>query len=1517
MKAAYSEVNINEEKLKAMNAFNILDETGRYTDNLTIADMNNLPIGISRTIGNVEYCIAISNYIHKGDYAELTVYGKVVTPQTENSTLFFGAQGIKFSRSGQFLEEVKLTLLGDISIPIHGNQASLILHGGFDNSTGTGIELTYMAIDCSGFRELGITADIVFSETLIRKVDSGGNPISGTNGRVSGSFHTVVRDWEDILVSIELPRFEIVGIKGFIFEIRRAIFDFSALRNDPAIIFPKKYGALISEHPDSWQGVYIGKLDVALPEQFSRKDQTGRISFYAENMLIDNNGISGQFSAENILSITQGSASGWCFSVNRFSLELETNQLVHASFAGQIGLPVAENANLDYEGVISHNSEYSLTVKPVNSLAFDIWAAQAEIYSNSYIKLAVEDKQFRPEAMLNGTLNINAGKSADANKKIAVMKGIKFTELHLTTKAPYISVKSLGYNGSIKLAGFPLSISDIGLTTDNGRAKLGFKTVISLFGEKNPVAAETSVKVVGITSGSTWKYETVEVSDIGLDATIAILRLKGSLTIMNNDPVYGNGFGGYIQLTMNTVLELDVAVRTIFGNKEDNNGQNFRYWNVDGTAKFSPGIPVNPAMRINGFGGGAYSKMRPTGKISKSTSGSMPQGTGTVYEPDNSYGLGFRAAVMFNVLKESLIDGEASFEIAFNQNGGVNFAGFYGQVKFLGEIPFAKSIEESVGNKLNSIVKKEQEYLSQNRNLNETLTKLKQNSPSEAASKIFEPTEKLGSNGMLAMAGIQYDFANRKLHANFDMYVNIAAGMLKGAGSNSKAGWAVFHSEPNKWYLHVGSPSSTIGLNFNLLGAINIKTGAYFMVGHDIPGSPPPPAEVANILGRDINQLDYMRDMNALGDGKGIAFGANIQASTGDITFLILYANFAAGLGFDIMMKQYNTSCKGSNEKIGVNGWYANGQAYAYLQGELGIKVNLWFTKAKIAIIKGASAVLLQAKLPNPSWFKGLIGVKYSVLGGLIKGSMNFELTFGKECEFVTDGIPLELYDIISEMTPMDSSSEVDVFASPQTIFRMPVEKPFELPDIDGNAKKYRIRVLDFSCNETKASKKSVPGKLEWNSNKDRLTFVPDEMLPSRTQIKAGINVIFEEYKNNTWITVTEGGKAVKEHKEITFTTGDMPDIIPESNIKYVYPVIGQRYFHPGETKRAYVQLLKNQDYLFDPSMKHEIRISAGNNVQTVSVTYNKSLYRVEYVMPDLALNSKYTLEILSRSEVKEQTSYSEERETIQYGSENEVSIRSSSESSVNIQREITKCRLKYDFGTSRFNTFNDKIKNIVKTTPYDTKLFSILLSIGYRIDEGEPFESVELTGTKYTDNKALVNAYATLTDYYYLSKMKPLLYENYPLRLYGSSSKYPVYFNRDISIYGVPPKGAIFKHSGYLTEVERGIFTNYAKTQFPYLYYLPYVYYADFYDLRNRIAKANVIVRLLNRQYNYLLETSFPQMYPGIYEIELRYVFPDGNMGTTGNFSYSYQTSDLDKLKNPVDILNPNERTINDAIKF
>lgn len=220
-----------EDRKSAAEIFARLDQTNNFTDGLFMADMNTLPVGIQRTVSNVNYALAVSSIQFFQEYAELTIWGRAIIPQGEDGekVLFFGAQGIKLSNEGDIIGDARLVLLGDIAIPIHNGAASLILKGGFDRSSGVGENLTYMAIDCQGFKELGVTADVTLSDKLLRKVDENGN-CNVADSKVTASFSIIIQDWNDIVLSLSLPRFEVVGLDGFIFQARDAVFDFITVR---------------------------------------------------------------------------------------------------------------------------------------------------------------------------------------------------------------------------------------------------------------------------------------------------------------------------------------------------------------------------------------------------------------------------------------------------------------------------------------------------------------------------------------------------------------------------------------------------------------------------------------------------------------------------------------------------------------------------------------------------------------------------------------------------------------------------------------------------------------------------------------------------------------------------------------------------------------------------------------------------------------------------------------------------------------------------------------------------------------------------------------------------------------------------------------------------------------------------------------------------------------------------------------------------------------------------------------
>jgi hypothetical protein len=1473
---------IEGELQNAASTFKLLDESGNYVNLLNLAGIgtNNLPIGLSRTISNVRYKIAVSGFRLTPEYAEMTVYGQVVIPQSADGenrndrVLFFGAQGIKLSYDGNIIGDAKLMLLGDISIPINGGRAELVLRGAIDDNNGRGLDLTYLSIDCNGFKEFGITAEVLFPHELIRKVDSQGNPIAGNGAasQVSASFQTVVRDWNDILVSVDLPNFEITGLNGFVFNVQQAVFDFSDYRNEPSITYPLGYQKyLIPGNESLWKGVYIREFSITLPKQFAGRGSDKRVSFAAQNMILDNNGISGLFTAANILSINNGSAGGWRFSVDEFSLELEANQLTEAGFAGQIGIPVSESTTLAYDAFISPGNEYFLKVSPTETIGFDIWAAKAKILPNSYVEFKVVDDKFYPEAMLNGSISIAARSNAadTTSKTLAKFEGVEFRKLHLRTKAPYLSVEYFGYKGEVSLMNFPLSISDIALIANDREAKIGFNAKLALGGDKFGITAETRLEVVGSMAEDkglqSWRYKKIDVSRIAIDASLAgAFSLKGGLTIMNDDPTYGDGFAGEIQLKLEKVLNgVGAQVRAIFGRKD------YRYWMVDGKVSFGQGIPVFPPVNLSGFGGGAYYHMRPDG-----------QGTGMPtdgnYVPDQDWGLGLKAAVLFNVAKSGVIDGEAQFEIAFNSNGGLNFIGFYGQAKVLAKIPGTENIEGFVSDKFKGIAEAEKKFTSNNKELMNKLQKMKVYEGSEAAKVCFQGSERLGESGFSAAVGIQYDFTRNSLHSTFDLYLNMLGGMLQGVGSGNRAGWAVLHIDPDEWYMHLGTPTDRLGVRLNLANIIKMETGSYFMVGDRIPASPPPPKEVADILGVDISKLDYMRDLNALGDGRGFAFGSDFRVSTGDITFLMIYAKFMAGLGFDIMLKDYgDAQCKGRSGPIGMNGWYANGQTYVYLQGELGIKINLLFIKKKIPIIKAGAATLMQAKLPNPAWFVGYLGVKFDLLGGLVKGRVRLKISLGEECEIVMPGgSPLGI-KVINDITPVDNSNDVDVFAAPQVAFNMPVGKAFEMEDDDG-VKKYKLVLDELSVYQDGAA---LPGKVRWNSGQDAVEFYSHEILPPNVPLKAFVRVTFEEYQNGRWLTVYTSGKKAEETMEVSFTTGTAPDVIPLHNIEYAYPVLDQRYFYPREATGGYVQLKRGQSYLFSSDMRHEVQlIKEGNNTQSVQFTYSSSNNRLEYSLPSVDNSSQYTFDLVTFSKGDESTSANTSNRTaVASDDENEVTVRSAQASQVT-RTDAGKSLLSYSFKTSKHKTFAEKMSAIAMGEPFIHKYSSDVFNLQYEIGGGEPFDVTELVGTEYSGSKPLVSVWATLEDEYYANYIHNLIYKDYSSL--GFSIK-----NRDTEQYGVPPAKAIPINTSYLTEVENGIFTGVARHNFPYIYDLARVYQRDYLDLRGQIS--NRYITTVPNHLTRFFKGSFAAMTYGYYKIMLEYRLPGEDRGNQTPFEY------------------------------
>ncbi len=996
-------------------------------------NLTELPVGIKHHLNQVEYSIGIAKARFTPKYTEMLVFARVKLPQSKDGNpreLFFGADKVKLSHKGGIIGDAKLVLLGNVNIPFNGGNWLLTLKGGFDYTSGNTTGRTYVTIACDGVKGMGLEGSVQFSRELLLPVKEDGtlqpemreeivqvkDEVSGSyvnkkiqvKNRVRGDFKVTAPDWNDIIVNVNLTSFVLKKHPDkFAFKLNEAVLDFSDLRNDASVNFPDYYhdNGLLLPSKNAWRGIYVKSFDVMLPKEFKTVgsvEANSRISFGARDLIIDSNGVSGHFYADNLYSTNEGLTSedkAWAMSLDYIAVDIAANNLTGAELQGDLILPVSKESKFRYRGLITED-EYLLSVKTTDTLKFDVFSATASLYENSAVELRVKDGKFLPKAILNGRMAITASqkKTLDsAGKKkgdeTVQFKGIEFQNLVLQTEDPIITATYAGYKDEVKLANFPVSIANIEFYSSSIEAQIAFDLKLNLMGKKDKgFAADTRLAIVGKFEVEErkhrWKYDRLELERINLKANLGAVKLEGGLYLMQNDPEYGNGFSADIKGTFGSFGP--ITCKAIFGKKE------FRYWYVDAAVK---GLKINAGpVQISGFAGGAFYRMTRRGFSSSFSP------TGLSYVPDDRYGLGVKAMVFLGFIDEGVVNASAGFEILFNKKGGVSKLGFYGEAQMLKAFEFDNPVAKLTDKLKTATSGLGADKLVDNSKFVKTFTDV---------AKENDSGEIVGVVSISAYMGMEHDFDNNVFHAEFDLYVNVAGGAVQGRASKGRAGWGVFHVDKQTWYLHMGTPEDRLGLKVGI-GSFSIESGGYLMMGHKIPGSPPPPPEVAQMLGVDAKTLDYMRDENALGEGRGFAFGQDFKLDTGDMTALFFYARFIAGGGYDIMLKDYGDAmCKGSNDEIGINGWYANGQAYAYLQGELGIKIKLFFVKKKIPIIKAGAAILLQAKAPNPVWMRGYLAGHYNLLGGLVKGKFRFKITIGEECEFI-DAAPLGGFKIIN-----------------------------------------------------------------------------------------------------------------------------------------------------------------------------------------------------------------------------------------------------------------------------------------------------------------------------------------------------------------------------------------------------------------------------------------------------------------------------------------------------------------------
>ncbi len=1135
-------LHIDEQRLAkidaAFAAMNQVQRAGAYIE--SIADLVGsqtvpLPVGIK-----------------KGDY-ELIIQKITYDAVTEKFKIFASC-AFTFKENGQ-----KIAFEGEANIDGQkglGTTGSLKLIAPVKRDMGKQLTLvvlndTKVNFGCEGIESFDARLGLLITSDKIIEVSADGTP---TGKPVATLFESSFTNFDRFTASFSFNHsFMFKGLNDVIFTLKGAVIDQDDISTPSSIQFPENYfGDRNASEKNLWRGISISEASVALPRALKKPDENGntgeRITLALKKVIFDNNGFSAYVEADNILHNNALPKGQWGISVNDILLDLQKNELIGFGFGGELNIPpFGDNSLTPYQASYNANTgEYDFTAGLKGSYEFPVFRAKLDLLETSTIEVLMRDSEIYPFINASGKISINAPINEEDSTKKFSLPDVTFEQMQISREEPCIKIGAIGVSGNItspKIAGFELSISDIRAFNDSRGTGLAFDAGIKL---NELFEGKTGILLFG-------DYRKFKFDHLGLDKAYVAYNsnafsLSGGVMFKNGDAVYGTGFRGELALTV--VDKFSFKAVGVFGKYND-----YRYFLTDVFFDVDPsaGIPVT-ALSFYGFGGGMYKHMQQSALPSASEFGASLSGIN--YVPDKKVGMGFMAATKFGLLgAPGAFNANVSFEIQFNQNQGVNF------IQMRGEGAFMNAPE-----KLGSL----------HDNINQKVKRFERNSGKLSLAKKSDlgvPDLK-STNILSAKMNFFYDMANKTFTADLATYLD--AGYIKGIGAQGKLGWASARVSPSGWYTYIGTPTDRLGIDIVNL----VKGTTYFMMGDNIPELPLPPDKVYSKLSAEKRAQIQNRQTGGMDQGSGLAFGQSFRVGF-DARLFPFYASMDVELGGEFLLKNYGTGayCSGGSGTLGINGWYAKGQAWAYAQAAIGMEAKLFGKVRNFDLMNLTSGILLQGEGPNPFHFSGSVFGTYNVMGGLISGDCNFDFEIGQAC-IVAGGSPFGA-DVIASLTPGDNETDVNVFTAPQLVLNIPANLTMRIEESPGRYSDYKISIEAFTV-RYKETQKAITGSYELSSDGKVYLFDPDEPFESFTTIEMVAKVGFKHKVSGSWVNVTDAaGKPVIEEKTCGFTSGERPDHIMPEHVKYSYPANRQFNFYADEYASGYIQLTENYSYLF------------------------------------------------------------------------------------------------------------------------------------------------------------------------------------------------------------------------------------------------------------------------------------------------------------------------------------------------
>lgn len=1326
-------------------------------------------------------------------------------------------------------------------------------------------EGTSLTFGCDGFQEVDANMAFILKSDKVYSIDKDGH----NTGKLMFEARTRFSDIEDFSIELNAEKsFCFDGLDGFTFTLNNLVLDHSAYSTPVTADFPSGYfgGADAEESRKQWQGLAINKAKVTLPSYMAKDSTNGqkeRPELELRNVLIDGSGFTGTAEAKDIISDSSIDPNSWAISINDFQLAIYRNVIRGVGFGGKVNVPpLGANSMLDYMAAFDvEQRTFILQSTLGKKLDFPMLCAKLTLDETSTISLKMGNGGIYPTIKANGLLSVEApiGKDTASNK--LKLPDLRFEGMEISRDRFELGTAALtGKMETPSMAGFKLTLNDIKTVKSGSEQGLSLDAAVAVNDMFN---GDAKMALYG--DAQKWKFNKVKVDKIHVKYDSKSFSVDGGVEFRDGDEIYGKGFRGDLKFTLIDKFKIEAV--GVFGHKDD-----YRYFLTDVFYETQPasGIKVAPALSFYGFGGGLYRHMQQAMKNSQSEFGKSL--TGICYTPDNKVGMGFLARTKFSFIgSPALFDADVTFEMQFNENWGVNFVQLRGNATMLSAAQQTDMLS-GLKKSLEKVEKKSGDIVEFNKNSLEAKP---------------DPEKK---GALTATLGMKFDMENDVFTADMNAYLDVA-GVLKGREANNRMGWASSYFSKDKWYTYIGTPNDRLGVK--LLGIA--EAGGYFMVGNDIPELPGIPDKVkSNLSDSYVQKLERRSDDGKLTEGKGLAFGADLSVEF-DASLKPFYAHLGVGMGTELLMKKYSEAahCKGREGGLGIDGWYAQAQAWAWVDAAIGMKVKVFRKERKFDIIDASMAAYLHGAGPNPVYFTGAVGGKFSVLGGLVKGHCSFDFEIGEKC-IIEGGSPFG-EDVIEQLTPADKSGDVNVFIAPQLVLNIPAEESMTIEDEDGRKETYRIGIAEFSITNTETN---AEAKYTTSKSEDRRiwTYDLDEPLESHKQYKAYAKVTFERKDGNKWVPVPdENGKPYYEEKTVEFTAGERPKYIMPEHIAYAYPADRQYNFLTKENKEAYVMVSKDYSYLFTTEkpegfdQKVQFTTFDGKTIDA-SFTHKKvsgvSGVKFEVDIPtenlNLANDQIYNMAIINvpqRTAVANENITTTETKADSIVGSSDVNVTTHAaegDLAVLEQTEI----YSVDFRTSSYKTFGEKMKmmEVKEYIAWQIKwpVYSLVANIADKTIVTELFDEVEYNRSDL--DKSLVKI---VPDYastpYYTQNISPLIYENSDVENLVGDYNAPTH--NEVVILGLDAQGLKLQQH----DVETGVHCNKVKAKGAINNYTQYYADKDLVAIRTKLS--NILTQESQRPEGVkkLFEVDkLPNFTRGQYPLVFKYVLPGKNIITS-----------------------------------